>query len=399
MQLRQRFRLLLGLQFALATGLAILTAALFLNQRALSRAQRTHFQSYRLADELRQSSDDLTRLARTFVATGDADYERQYEAILDIRNGKAPRPLDYHRIYWDLVTMDVPKPRPDGAAISLHEQMVREGFTATELALLTSAQKYSDALAESERIAMNAARGKFADSAGNFTVTGTPDRDRALTLLHNAAYRENKARIMRPIDEFYVLFEWRTTGDVVRFEHRSIALLTLMGADIALILGVFGYSFASLWRQLLERERAEAALLENEARLRILGDNLPGGMIYQLEMGPDGKDRRFTYLSAGVARLHEITAATAMEDAGVLYRQIVPEDSATVAAQEAAALASMKPFRAEMRSQLPSGRIRWSLVTSTPRRTADGKIIWDGIELDITERKEAESALRASAER
>src|SRR5205085_6513287 len=114
--LRRRFRFLLGIQVAMAIGLAILTAALFRNQEALSRAQQVHFQSYLLADELRQSSDDLTRMARAFVATGNAEFEREYSAVLDIRDGKIPRPVDYHRIYWDLVTKDRPKPRPDGAA-------------------------------------------------------------------------------------------------------------------------------------------------------------------------------------------------------------------------------------------------------------------------------------------
>ena len=51
------------------------------------RADESRYQSYLLADELRQSSDDLTRLARTFVVTGDARYEQQYLDILAIRNG------------------------------------------------------------------------------------------------------------------------------------------------------------------------------------------------------------------------------------------------------------------------------------------------------------------------
>ncbi|HNJ51489.1 MAG TPA: methyl-accepting chemotaxis protein, partial [Accumulibacter sp.] len=51
------------------------------------RADESRYHSYLLADELRQSSDDLTRLARTFVVTGDARYEQQYLDILAIRNG------------------------------------------------------------------------------------------------------------------------------------------------------------------------------------------------------------------------------------------------------------------------------------------------------------------------
>ena len=42
-----------------------------------------------------------------------------------------------------------------------------------------------------------------------------------------------------------------------------------------------------------ERRRAERALRENEARLRALADNLPSGMVYQMEMRRDGSERRF----------------------------------------------------------------------------------------------------------
>jgi signal transduction histidine kinase len=150
---------------------------------------------------------------------------------------------------------------------------------------------------------------------------------------------------------------------------------------------------------MMERERAELVRRESEMRIRSLGDNLPGGMIYQLDMEADGKERRFTYIRAGVEKLHEVTAAAVLEDADVLYRQIVPADRPIIIAREAEALAGMKPFRAEMRSQLPSGHVRWNLVTSAPRRAANGHIIWDGVELDITERKQADDALRASEER
>ena len=84
--------------------------------------------------------------------------------------------------------------------------MVRAGFTEAEFAKLASAQKYSDALVRTEKIALNAAKGFFDDGAGNFTVQRAPDRALAMRLMNDAAYRENKARIMQPLDDFYVMF-------------------------------------------------------------------------------------------------------------------------------------------------------------------------------------------------
>ena len=147
-------------------------------------------------------------------------------------------------------------------------------------------------------------------------------------------------------------------------------------------------------RDITAQKRADEALRESEERIRILGDNLPSGMMYQLDMGTDGLQRRFTYVSAGVEKLHELTAEAVMQDAQLLYGQVVEVDRPRVAAREAEALASMKPFMAELRMQLPSGAIRWSLFTSAPRRTANGHVVWDGIELDITAQKQAEEVLR-----
>src|SRR5205823_986132 len=140
--------------------------------------------------------------------------------VLGIRDGKIPRPVGYNRVYWDLVTKDLPKPRPDGATISLHELMVRQGFTDAELATLSSAQEYSDALVQTERIAINAAKGLFDDGTGNFTVKRAPDQALAMKLMNDEAYQDNKARIMRPIDDFYVMFGQRTALAVIRFEGR-----------------------------------------------------------------------------------------------------------------------------------------------------------------------------------
>ena len=85
--------------------LILLLAVWRMNQAAAdsSAAEARRTLSLQLADELRQSSDDLTRLARTYVVTGDAKWEAQYFTVLDIRNGKKPRPPGYEKIYWDFL--------------------------------------------------------------------------------------------------------------------------------------------------------------------------------------------------------------------------------------------------------------------------------------------------------
>lgn len=54
-------------------GLLLLSVLTFVNQRALNESHARRHESLLLAQELRASSDELTRLARTYVVTGDAD--------------------------------------------------------------------------------------------------------------------------------------------------------------------------------------------------------------------------------------------------------------------------------------------------------------------------------------
>lgn len=178
---------------------------------ALASAADNRYRSYLLASELRQSSDDLTRLGRTYVVTGDPSYEQQYNAILDIRNGKAPRPQAYNRIYWDFVAAGQSKPRPDDETVPLQELMKKSGFTEQEFAKLKEAQANSDGLVQLEVKAMNAVKGKFPDAQGNYTVAGQPDMELARKLVHSKEYHQFKAQIMKPIDDFFVLLDQRTS--------------------------------------------------------------------------------------------------------------------------------------------------------------------------------------------
>ncbi len=52
-----------------------------------------------------------------------------------------------------------------------------------------------------------------------------------------------------------------------------------------------------------KRNLAEQEVRENEARLRLLTDNLPGGAVYQIWLSPDRTDRKFLYLSHSYDRI------------------------------------------------------------------------------------------------
>ena len=214
----------------------ILTAVFFLYVRAekkIDRANELRQQSFMLAQELRQSSDDLTRMVRTYVATGDPIYKRHFQEILDIRDGKKPRPVNYQNIYWDTVLLNDQRPRPPGSAISLLELMRQAGFAEEEFAKLSEAKANSDALTRTEFAAMALVESTNPPSEAN--------RAKAIQMLHDAAYHQAKARIMQPISEFNLMADQRTLKAV----HDAESFATLI--RLALIL--FGLSLIFLlWR-------------------------------------------------------------------------------------------------------------------------------------------------------
>ncbi|SER00812.1 methyl-accepting chemotaxis protein [Nitrosomonas sp. Nm51] len=182
--------------------------------RLSDEAANRRYQSYLLADELRQSSDDLTRLARTYVVSGETKWEDQYLEILNIRNGKQARPKNYERIYWDFRAAGMDSIRSDGETVALLDLMEQMGFSEAELDKLAEAQANSDNLVRTETIAMNMVKGLYVDSQGNFTQTAEPDMEKAREMMHDLTYHQNKADIMKFIDEFFVMLDERTAQEL-----------------------------------------------------------------------------------------------------------------------------------------------------------------------------------------
>jgi methyl-accepting chemotaxis protein len=237
---------------AVTAALMVALAAVWfmgtLAQEQARLATDARYRSYLLADELRQSSDDLTRLARTYVVTADAAYERQYNDVLDIRNGKKPRPLEYNRIYWDFVAVGR-KPRGDGEAVPLQTLMKQVGFTDQEFDKLKQAQANSDGLVKLEVVAMNAVKGLFDDGKGGFTVRKDPDLELARRLMHSPEYHKFKADIMGPVDEFFAMLDARTSAAVADARGRISMLETAFSIVFALLALSVGATTLGLYKR------------------------------------------------------------------------------------------------------------------------------------------------------
>jgi PAS domain S-box-containing protein len=154
------------------------------------------------------------------------------------------------------------------------------------------------------------------------------------------------------------------------------------------------YGVLAVSVDMTERRIAEAAVRENEARLRALTDNLPGGMVYQVSTGHDGSERRFLFVSQSCEKLTGHPAEAVLADASVAYGMIEPEDAAAIVAAEEEAIAKDQSFDVQCRFRRADGAMRWARIISAPRAAPDGTTIWDGIMIDVTDQKRAEAMLR-----
>ena len=150
-------------------------------------------------------------------------------------------------------------------------------------------------------------------------------------------------------------------------------------------------------RNISDRKLAELQLQDREYRLRTLADNLPNGLIYQLIQEPNGKTY-FSYITAGIEHLVGIKPELILQDPTVLHNLIIEEDRLLNEQLTAESRQNLSIFEMQMRKRKSTGEIQWSYVRSAPRRLDDGRTIWDGIEIDITNLKKAETELAQAKE-
>ncbi|MDW5418315.1 MULTISPECIES: methyl-accepting chemotaxis protein [unclassified Iodobacter] len=262
----------LMISIACLIALVILFAVYVSLHLRVDSANLQRYQSYLLADELRQSSDDLTRLARTYVVSRDPAYERQYMDILAIRNGEKARPENYNRIYWDFVAATGTPPRADsGVKRPLLEMMKELGFTEQEFGKLTEAKKNSDGLVNTEVEAMGLVK-----KTGEGAEEGYA---KARAMMHDKNYHTNKAKIMQPIDEFYALLESRTEKAVQ--DANQLASIAKVAFIIVGLVTLF-----MLWRTFVALRNTVGGTVE-EARQHI-AYMAAGDFAHRIESG--GRD-------------------------------------------------------------------------------------------------------------
>jgi signal transduction histidine kinase len=144
---------------------------------------------------------------------------------------------------------------------------------------------------------------------------------------------------------------------------------------------------AAFFHDATARKSTEAELLASEARFRALV-LASSDVLYR--MSPDWREMR--NLSSG-----KFLAETVEPDANWTEKYIHPDDRARVQAAIDEAIRYRGTFELEHRVVVKDGGVGWTYSRAIPLKDAAGKVVeWFGVASDVTARKRAEEALRAS---
>jgi hypothetical protein len=192
----------------LSTTLSIFySTKLMESLKKVEQEQENRIRSLNLADELRQSSDNLTKFARMYIITSDVKYKNYYNDIVDIRSGLKRRPLYYNDIYWDLKLIgdeDTTTVDP----ISFEKIMTNLNFADIEFELLKKSKNESTKLIEIEEKSFS-------------IVENSTNVIEAEKLLFSAEYLKYKSNIMIPIYEFKIKVDDRTKISIQSYQKQA----------------------------------------------------------------------------------------------------------------------------------------------------------------------------------
>ena len=123
----------------------------------------------------------------------------------------------------------------------------------------------------------------------------------------------------------------------------------------------------------------------------LFGSSFPGHTMQRVRTA-DGR-YRYGYVGAGVKDLFGLDPHDLMARSDVDHAWVHPTDRPRFIAALEASARDLTTLDAEVRVESPGGEYRWVRSIGHPRRGPNGSVIWDGVALDVHDRRAALDAL------
>jgi predicted ATPase/signal transduction histidine kinase len=139
-------------------------------------------------------------------------------------------------------------------------------------------------------------------------------------------------------------------------------------------------------------QQATQALQKSQLQLQNLANNLPG-IIYQFRLDVAG-NTSFPFISNRSHDLFGVAPEVLQTDANALINLVDPSDLGAFQGTVFTSMQTLQPFHWTGRFNIATGQQKWIEASSIPAMQADGSVIWDGVMLDVSDRKFAEQELQ-----
>jgi diguanylate cyclase (GGDEF)-like protein/PAS domain S-box-containing protein len=176
--------------------------------------------------------------------------------------------------------------------------------------------------------------------------------------------------------------EIRIRNMVIPLEVRAIPVLNSQNQVIYAI---------QTFQNVIARKTAEADKEVSEKRMQRLTDNVPG-VIYRLVWHPDDS-HELVYISPRCREVLGVEPEVALADMNVMWAMILPEDEVEIRRLAPIKSAELQPWSFDYRVRQANGEIKWIQNQASPELAEDGDVYWDGLMIDISDRKQAEAVL------
>ena len=219
--------------------MGILLALDSMAERQVDLAYEARYESRLLVNELRQSTEALTRLSHTYVLTGDSTAREAYRTVMAARDGQSATALG-QEIQSALPPASEQAETVHSSALpALLHRMQEAGFTGQELQHFRQAKDLSDALAKLEWQAMLE------------VDRGASDLNQRQVVIHtllDVPYRQSQQSILQSIENGSTLLDQRTEHTLQKANAWTHFFRIAMGAGACLLLWVYAWTFRSLRR-------------------------------------------------------------------------------------------------------------------------------------------------------